>query len=322
MKSIAVLTSGGDAPGMNAAIRAVVRTAIHNGIKVFGVNRGYQGLIDADIFEMYSTSVSNIIQRGGTVLKTARSKDFKTPEGRQQAYDNLKRSGVEGLILIGGDGTFKGANEFFKEHALPAVGIPGTIDNDIAGTDYTLGFDTAVNTAVNAIDKIRDTAEAHDRIFIVEVMGRDAGYIALHSGIACGAEDILIPEKTAQIEEVLEGIDYDQRRKKLMRIIVVAEGDEFGAIPLQKRINRKFPDMEVRVAILGHIQRGGSPTYYDRVMASRMGYEAVNALLCGQTQVMIGVRNEKIVYTPFSEAVKEHAVLDTSLLEMAKVLSS
>lgn len=322
MKSIAVLTSGGDAPGMNAAIRAVVRTAIHHKIKVFGINRGYQGLVDGDVLEMQSTSVSNIIQRGGTILKTARSKAFKTKEGRQFAYDNLKNAGIEGLVLIGGDGTFRGACEFFKEHSLPAVGIPGTIDNDIAGTDYTIGFDTAVNTAVEAIDKIRDTAEAHDRIFIVEVMGRDAGYIALHSGIACGAEDILIPEKTAQIKDLLEGIDYDQRRKKLMRIIVVAEGDEFGAMPLQKLINQKFPDMEVRVAILGHIQRGGSPSYYDRVMASRMGYEAVNALLSGKTQMMIGVEDDEIRYTPFSDAVKSHAVMDTKMLQMAKVLSS
>ncbi len=323
MKSIAVLTSGGDAPGMNAAIRAVVRTGIYHQLRVYGINRGYQGLIEGDIFEMKSTAVSNIIQRGGTMLKTARSKEFTTAEGMQTAYQNLKKSKIDGLVLIGGDGTFRGANAFSEAYDFPAVGIPGTIDNDIAGSDYTIGFDTAVNTAVEAIDKIRDTAEAHDRIFIVEVMGRDAGYIALHSGIACGAEDILVPETTTDIHTVLEGIDFDNRRKKMVRIIVVAEGDDFGgAIDLQKYIASKRPDMETRVAILGHIQRGGSPTYYDRVIASRMGYEAVNALLRGQSQCMVGLVNESIVLTPFCNAIKEHAPIDPGMLEMAKILSS
>lgn len=323
MKKIALLTSGGDAPGMNAAIRAVVRTALYNGLEVFGIRRGYQGMIEGDIFRMETTSVSNIIQRGGTVLKTARSKEFLTREGREEAHRQLKQHDIDGLILIGGDGTFKGANVFFSEHSLPAVGIPGTIDNDIAGTDYTLGFDTAVNTAVEAIDKIRDTAEAHDRMFIVEVMGRDAGYIALNSGIACGAEDILVPEQTSDINVILERIGADTRRKKLVNIIVVAEGDDFGgADALRMKIMEHIPELDVRSTILGHIQRGGSPTYFDRVQASRMGYAAVNALISGKTQVMIGLENQEIIYTPFDHAIKQHAPLNMQMLEMAKILAS
>mgnify|MGYP003940285039 CR=1 FL=1 len=323
MHTIAVLTSGGDAPGMNAAIRAVVRTGLYHQLRVFGINRGYQGLIEGDIFEMGSTSVSNIIQRGGTILKTARSKEFTTEAGMSKAFENLKKHEIEGLVLIGGDGTFRGADAFTSAFPIQSVGIPGTIDNDIAGTDYTIGFDTAVNTAVEAIDKIRDTAEAHDRIFIVEVMGRDAGYIALHSGIACGAEDILVPETTTHIHEIVEGIDSDNQRKKMVRIIVVAEGDDFGgAIDLQQYLAAKRPDITTRVAILGHIQRGGTPTYYDRVIASRMGYEAVNALLRGQAQVMVGLVNETIVLTPFCDAVKGQNLIDRELLKMAKILSS
>ncbi|WP_118976292.1 6-phosphofructokinase [Taibaiella koreensis] len=323
MKKLALLTSGGDAPGMNAAIRAVARTALYNGLEIFGIRRGYQGMIDGDIFKMETTSVSNIIQRGGTILKTARSKEFLTLEGREKAYRQLKQHDIDGLVLIGGDGTFKGANVFFKEYSLPAVGIPGTIDNDIAGTDYTLGFDTAVNTAVEAIDKIRDTAEAHDRIFIVEVMGRDAGYIALNSGIACGAEDILVPEQASDINVILERIGNDKRRKKLVNIIVVAEGDDFGgADALRIKIMEHLPELDVRSTILGHIQRGGSPSYFDRVQASRMGYAAVNALVSGQTQVMVGLENQEIIYTSFDHAIKQHAPLDMKMLEMAKILAS
>lgn len=323
MKRIAVMTSGGDAPGMNAAIRAVVRTALYHNLQIYGIRRGYQGMIEGDIFEMDTTSVSNIIQRGGTILKTARSKDFTTVEGRKKAFQQLKKHEIEGLVLIGGDGTFKGANVFFKEHSLPAVGIPGTIDNDIAGTDYTLGFDTAVNTAVEAIDKIRDTAEAHDRMFVVEVMGRDAGYIALNSGIACGAEDILVPEKDTDFKAVLKRISNDKRRKKLVNIIVVAEGDDFGGADIVKqKIVEKFPNIDVRATILGHIQRGGSPSYFDRVQASRMGYAAINALIDGKTQVMIGLESQKIILTPFENAIKQHAPLDLEMLEMAKILSS
>lgn len=323
IKKIAVLTSGGDAPGMNAAIRAVVRTAIYNQLEVFGIRRGYMGLIEGDLYKMATTDVSNIIQRGGTMLKTARSKEFTTKAGRQKAFDQLKQYDIDGLVLIGGDGTFRGAHAFYQEHQVPTIGIPGTIDNDIAGTDYTIGFDTAVNTAVDAIDKIRDTAEAHDRLFIVEVMGRDAGYIALNSGIACGAEDILIPEETTDLNQIMERINFDNRRKKLVRIIVVAEGDDFGgAMLLQEKITDRFPDLEVRTAILGHIQRGGAPQFFDRVQASRMGYAAVNALLEGKSQMMVGLQNQQISLTPFSQAIKEHAPLNPELLEMAKVLSS
>jgi 6-phosphofructokinase 1 len=280
-------------------------------------------MIEGDIYKMETTSVSNIMQRGGTILKTARSKDFMELEGREKAYAQLKKNGIEGLILIGGDGTFKGANIFFGEHSMPAVGIPGTIDNDIAGTDCTIGFDTAVNTAVEAIDKIRDTAEAHDRMFIVEVMGRDAGYIALNSGIACGAEDILVPEQNTDIKAIIKRISNDKRRKKLVNIIVVAEGDDFGgADALRARIIEKLPNIDVRATILGHIQRGGSPSYFDRVQASRMGYAAVNALIEGKTQVMIGLENQEIIYTPFANAIKEHVPLDVQMLDMAKILAS
>ena len=316
------MTSGGDSPGMNAAIRAVVRTATYYGIEVYGIRRGYQGMIDGDIFRMQTTDVSNIIQRGGTILKTARSKEFMTEEGMQKAYDNLQQHGIEGLVLIGGDGTFKGAVAFFKKYTIPAVGMPGTIDKDLAGTDFTIGFDTAVNTAVEAIDKIRDTAEAHDRLFIVEVMGRDAGYIALHSGIACGAEDILLPETVTHIDEVLNRIDMDERRKKTVHILVVAEGDDFGgAKELHAKVQERFPMLDIRSAILGHIQRGGSPTCADRVLASRLGHAAVEALRDGKTQVMAGVINGEIAYTPFENAIKENAVISKDMVDMIRVLA-
>jgi len=319
---IGLLTSGGDSPGMNAAIRAIVRTAIYYGIEVYGIRRGYQGMVEGDIFKMETTDVSNIIQRGGTILKTARSKDFMTDEGMKTAYEQLQKFGIEALVLIGGDGTFRGAVEFFKRYTIPAVGLPGTIDKDLAGTDYTIGFDTAVNTAVEAIDKIRDTAEAHDRLFIVEVMGRDAGYIALNSGIACGAEDILIPELVTHIEEVLRRIDYDERRKKTVHILVVAEGDDFGgAEELLKLVKERFPKIDTRATVLGHIQRGGSPSYADRVLASRLGHAAVNALREGQTQVMAGQINGELVYTPFEKVVKENAKMSSDMIEMIRVLS-
>ena len=316
------MTSGGDSPGMNAAIRAVVRTGIYHGMEVFGIRRGYQGMIDGDIVRMSTTDVSNIIQRGGTILKTARSKEFMTTEGMDKAYAQLKLHGIEGLVLIGGDGTFRGAVSFFERHTIPAVGLPGTIDKDLAGTDFTIGFDTAVNTAVEAIDKIRDTAEAHDRLFIVELMGRDAGYIALHSGIACGAEDILIPETETDIEEVLNRIDADERRKKAVHIIVVAEGDDFGgAKEVHERVAQRFPKLDVRSCVLGHIQRGGSPTCSDRILASRLGHAAVNALRSGNTQVMLGVVNDQVVHTPFARVVKGNTPISDDLLEMIRVLS-
>ncbi|NDC42406.1 MAG: 6-phosphofructokinase, partial [Chitinophagia bacterium] len=275
ISNIGLLTSGGDSPGMNAAIRAVVRTAVFKGLRVFGIRHGYQGMIEGDILPMESKEVSNIIQRGGTILKTARSKAFMTEEGMASAYEQLQQRGIEALVLIGGDGTFRGANHFFERYSIPAIGLPGTIDKDLSGTDFTIGFDTAVNTAVDAIDKIRDTADAHERVFVVEVMGRDAGYIALNSGLACGAEDVLIPEEITGMETVLERIGADERRHKTVHIIVVAEGDELGGgQAVTAAIKERFPQLDVRTSILGHIQRGGSPTYADRILASRLGYAA------------------------------------------------
>ena len=323
IKNIGVLTSGGDSPGMNAAIRAVVRTGIYHGIDLYGIRRGYQGMIEGDIFKMQTTDVANIIQRGGTILKTARSKEFMTDEGMEKAYNQLQQHNIEALVLIGGDGTFRGAAHFFEKYTIPAVGIPGTIDKDLTGTDYTIGFDTAVNTATEAIDKIRDTAEAHDRLFVIEVKGRDAGYIAINSGIACGAEDILIPEQSTNIDEVLERIAYDERRKKTVHILVVAEHDDYGgANEVKNRITARFPALDVRACVLGHIQRGGSPSYADRVLASRLGFAAVNALREGYTQMMAGIVNGNVVLTPFKEIVK-HGGYDIKgdMLEMIRVLS-
>jgi 6-phosphofructokinase 1 len=323
MHKIALLTSGGDAPGMNAAIRAVVRTAVYHKMEVWGVRRGYQGLIEGDLFEMRAQDVSNIISRGGTILKTARSKAFQTVEGRAAAFKHLQDRQIEGMVLIGGDGTFRGANAFFKEYSIPAVGMPGTIDNDLAGTDFTIGFDTAVNTAVEAIDKIRDTAEAHDRLFIVEVMGRDAGYIALHSGLACGAEDILIPEIATDIDSVLRRIANDESRKKTVHVLVVSEGDDVqgGAAGLFDRIKKDFPKLDTRMSILGHIQRGGSPTCADRILASRLGYAAIGALRSGKTQVMAGIIKDEVVFTPFEDAVKQNASMSRDMLQMIRVLA-
>lgn len=322
ISKIGIMTSGGDSPGMNAAIRASVRTAVFHGMEVYGIRRGYQGMIEGDIFRMQTTDVSNIIQRGGTILKTARSKEFMTDAGMHKAYEQLQQHGIQALVMIGGDGTFRGAVKFFQKYTIPAIGMPGTIDKDLAGTDFTIGFDTAVNTAVDAIDKIRDTAEAHDRLFIIEVMGRDAGYIALNSGIACGAEDILIPETTTDIEEVLARIGHDENRKKTVHILVVAEGDDFGnAEAVHKKVQERFPDKDVRSTILGHIQRGGSPTYADRVLASRLGFAAVNALREGKTQMMAGIVNDKVVFTPFEEVVKKNTMISNDMLEMIRVLA-
>lgn len=322
INNIGVLTSGGDSPGMNAAIRAIVRTGIYHNMNVFGIRRGYQGMIEGDIIPMKTTDVSNIICRGGTILKTARSKEFMTDDGMRKAYEQLTRNNIEGLVLVGGDGTFRGANHFFEKYTIPAVGLPGTIDKDLVGTDYTIGFDTAVNTATEAIDKIKDTAEAHNRLFVVEVMGRDAGYIALYSGIASGAEDILIPETVTNIEEVLNRIDDDERRKKTVHIIVVAEGDDFGgAEKVQACIVQRFPNKDIRMCVLGHIQRGGSPSFADRILASRLGYAAVNALREGKTQVMAGLINGEVVFTPFTNVVKGAAPIANDLLDMIRVLS-
>jgi len=320
---IGVITSGGDAPGMNAAIRAVVRTGIYHGLEVFGIMRGYTGMIEDDIVPMHSRSVANIIQRGGTILKTARCKEFFEKEGRKLAFDNLKRHGIDGLVIIGGDGSFRGADIFSREHDIPCIGIPGTIDKDIAGTDFTIGFDTAVNTAVEAIDKIRDTADAHDRLFIIEVMGRDAGYIALHSGIATGAENILIPERKTDIEELVKSLLEKEKRKKLVNLVVVAEGEEFGgANEVAKVIKDRLPQAETRVAILGHIQRGGAPTCLDRLIASRMGYHAAESLIEGRHNVMIGIVNNKMYYTPLEKAVKAKQKISDDWLKIVKILAS
>lgn len=319
---IGVLTSGGDAPGMNAAIRAVVRTGIYNKLEVYGIKRGFQGMIDNDIFQMESTSVANIIQRGGTILKTARCKDFFTIEGRKKAYESLHEHGINGLVIIGGDGSFRGAQIFSHEYDIPCIGLPGTIDKDIAGTDFTIGFDTAVNTAVEAIDKVRDTADAHDRLFIIEVMGRDSGYIALHSGIATGAENILIPERKTDVEGVVNALIEKHGRKKLVNIIVVAEGEEFGAVELGKVITERIPDQEVRVTILGHIQRGGSPTCFDRLIASRMGYAAVECLLQGRFNVFVGILNNDMHYIPLDKAVKKKQKMSENWMKIVKILSS
>lgn len=319
---IGVLTSGGDAPGMNAAIRAVVRTGIYNNLEVYGIKRGFQGMIDNDILQMESKSVANIIQRGGTILKTARCKDFFTTEGRKKAYESLTEHGINGLVIIGGDGSFRGAQIFSHEFDIPCIGLPGTIDKDIAGTDFTIGFDTAVNTAVEAIDKVRDTADAHDRLFIIEVMGRDSGYIALHSGIATGAENILIPEQKTDVEGVINALIEKHGRKKLVNIIVVAEGEEFGAVELGKVITERIPDQEVRVTVLGHIQRGGSPTCFDRLIASRMGYAAVECLLEGRFNVFVGILNNEMHYIPLDKAVKKKQGMSEDWMKIVKILSS
>ncbi|MEI6946398.1 6-phosphofructokinase [Paraflavisolibacter sp. H34] len=320
---IAVLTSGGDSPGMNAAVRAVTRTALYHGLEVYGVMRGYQGLIEEDLFKMESRSVANIIQRGGTVLKTARCKEFYTPEGRKKAYDVLKARGIDGLVVIGGDGSFKGAMALSKEYDIPVIGLAGTIDKDIAGTDFTIGFDTAVNTAVEAIDKIRDTADAHDRLFIVEVMGRDAGYIALHSGIATGAISVLVPERKTDLDNIISELQEKERRKKLVNIIVVAEGDEFGgAETIAQVVRKRLPQMDTRVCILGHIQRGGSPSCLDRLIASRMGYHAVECLLEGRHNVFVGILNNRMNYIPLDEVGKKKGKISEDWMKIIKVLAS
>ena len=323
MTKIGVLTSGGDSPGMNAAIRAVVRTGIYHGLEVYGIMRGYQGLIEDDIIKMESRSVANIIQRGGTILKTARCQEFYDSKGRKKAFENLKRRDIDALVVIGGDGSFRGAVQFNKEFGIPCVGIAGTIDKDIHGTDFTIGFDTAVNTAVEAIDKIRDTMDSHDRIFIIEVMGRDAGYIALHSGIATGAENILIPERKSNIEDIIESLQEKERRQKLVNLIVVAEGDEFGgAVEIQRRLCEKLPKAEIRVCILGHIQRGGSPSCIDRLIASRMGYHAVESLIEGRHNVFVGILNNKLHYIPLENAVKNKGKISEEWMKIVKILAS
>jgi 6-phosphofructokinase 1 len=322
IKRIGVLTSGGDAPGMNAAIRAVVRTAVYNGIKITGIRQGYYGMIYKDFIEMDAASVSDIIQRGGTILKTARCDEFKTPEGRQTAYDNLREAGIDGVVVIGGDGSFTGARIFNEEHDIPFVGVPGTIDNDIYGTDYTIGYDTALNTVVQAVDKIRDTASAHNRMFFIEVMGAEAGFIALYGGLATGAEAILIPENAGQDRDLAKLIHQGNERVKSSNIIIVAEGDKGGGtLAIAEKAKNDFKGYEIRVSILGHLQRGGSPSAIDRVNASRLGHAAVEALLDDQKSVMVGIVNNEITLVSFRRAVKLHKDVNRNLIELARILS-
>ena len=322
IRTIGILTSGGDAPGMNAAIRAVTRTAIYNGYRVMGIKRGYYGLVYDEIEEFTSKSVSNIIQHGGTILKTARCKEFTTPEGRKRAYDNLLRAEIDALVVIGGDGTLTGARIFAEEYDIPIVGLPGTIDNDLGGTDRTIGYDTALNTIVEAVDKIRDTATSHERLFFVEVMGHMAGYLALNSAIASGAEAAIIPEMETEIDQLADLINRGFRKSKSSAIVLVAENPETGgAMGLAQRIKEEFEQYDARVTILGHLQRGGSPTAADRILASRMGAQAITALSEGQRNVMIGIKNGELVYVPFSKATTHTKTIDHEGVELVKMLS-
>lgn len=321
VKTIGVLTSGGDSPGMNAAIRAVVRASAQNDVSVYGIKHGYYGLINDEFIKMDTHSVSNIIQRGGTVLKSARSDEFYTESGRKKAADNLEKYGLDALIVIGGDGTFTGANKLSKEHNINVVGIPATIDNDIIGTDETIGYDSALNTALDAIDKIRDTADAHERMFLVEVMGRDTGFIALETSIASGAEIALLPEELTNIKEVKRQLHEMLKQQRRSSLVVVAEGDETGgAIKLAEKIKDDFAQYDMRVCILGHIQRGGSPTARDRVLASRLGAAAVKVLKEGHSEVMVGVVNNALKITPLRVAISKKKEIDHRLIDLAKVL--
>jgi 6-phosphofructokinase 1 len=321
IKKLAVLTSGGDAPGMNACLRAVVRTALYHNIDVIGFRHGYEGLLHDDHIQLTHKSVANIIQRGGTILKTSRSERFKTPDGLQKAAQTLSKNNIDALVVIGGDGTFAGAIALSKASNVPIVGCPGTIDNDLIGTDFTIGYDTAINTVIDAVDKIRDTAESHDRVFIVEVMGRDAGLIALRSGIGAGAEGILIPETKNDVKKLIEKLKTS-RKDKSSKIIIVAEGDESGgAYKVAEVLKQYFPQFDMRVSILGHMQRGGSPSCMERVNASMMGYNAVEALLQEKRGVMVGILNKHIAFTPFENAIKHTQTLNADMLKMMEILS-
>ncbi|UCS95620.1 6-phosphofructokinase [Echinicola marina] len=322
MKKIAVLTSGGDAPGMNACIRAVVRTGIYHGLEVYGIMYGYDGMIKGEINLMESHAVSNIVQRGGTILKSARSVDFRTKEGRQKAYEQLKKHGIEGLVAIGGDGTFTGAKVFYEEFGIPTIGCPGTIDNDIYGTDFTIGFDTAINTALEAIDKIRDTAAAHDRIFFIEVMGRDSGYIAVECGLGGGAEMVMVPETKTTLNEVVEKLTSS--KSKTSSVIVVAEGDEEGnAAEIMEKVKNTINDdsKDFKVTTLGHIQRGGNPTGKDRMLASRCGMAAVEGLINGKANCMAGIIHDEVVYTSFEDCITKNKPLNRDTLKLIEILS-
>lgn len=323
-RAIAVFTSGGDSPGMNAAIRATVRAGIYYGYKVYGIRRGFNGMIDGDIFEMKSGDVSNIIQRGGTILKSARSERFRTREGMEKAYENIKPLKIEGLVACGGDGTFRGCFEFNQLFPdVNCIGVPCTIDNDLFGTDFCIGYDTAINTALEAIDKIRDTADSHNRLFFIEVMGRDAGFIALRSGIGGGAEAILIPESRTTVDQLIIKLEKGWNRNKSSSIVIVAEGDEEGgAFEVARKVKEKFNHYDTRVSVIGHMQRGGNPTCMDRVLASRLGVSAVEALVAGKTNIMVGSVHNAIVYTPFDKATKHHQEVNVQLLSLAEILSS
>jgi len=324
IQNIAVMTSGGDAPGMNAAIRAVIRTAVFYKLDPYGIYRGYEGLIEGDIERFTARKVSNIINRGGTILKTARSKEFRTVEGRKKAYEQLKKNNIDALVIIGGDGSFTGAKIFAEEFDIPVIGIPGTIDNDIFGTDFTIGFDTASNTATEAIDKIRDTASSHNRLFFIEVMGRNAGFLALYSGIAGGAEEILIPEENIGIDKLVESLRRSKRAGKTSSIVVVAEGDQTGknVFELAKYVEENLKEYESRVVIVGHIQRGGCPTTFDRVLASRLGVKAVEALLDGQHNIMVGIKNNQVHYTPLTDAIQLQRTINQELLSISDILTT
>lgn len=323
INNIAVLTSGGDAPGMNAAIRAVVRTALFHGKRVFGAYRGYDGLIKGELVELNTKSVKNIISQGGTFLQSARSEEFRTPEGRAKAAEHLKKFNIDALVVIGGDGSFTGAHILNQEHNIKVIGVPGTIDNDLFGTDFTIGYDTATNTVIESVDKIRDTASSHNRLFLVEVMGRDAGYIAASAGLATGALKIILPEKEETYENLFGLLKESQSQKKTSNIIIVAEGNKLGSIfGISDAIKHKFPSMDVKVTILGHTQRGGSPSTNDRNLASIMGYHAVTGLLEGKTNQMVGMINQEVVFTPIKEAISKTTAFDFETLTIAKILAT
>lgn len=322
IKCIGILTSGGDAPGMNAAIRAVTRAAIYNGLQVKGIYRGYKGLVTDEITEFKSQNVSNIIQLGGTILKTARCQEFCTPEGRKLAYENMKKENIDALVIIGGDGSLTGARIFAQEFDVPCIGLPGTIDNDLFGTDTTIGYDTALNTILDAVDKIRDTATSHERLFFVEVMGRDAGFLALNGALASGAEAAIIPEFNTEVDQLEEFIKNGFRKSKNSSIVLVAESElTGGAMHYAERVKKEYPQYDVRVTILGHVQRGGSPTAHDRILASRLGAAAIDAIMEDQRNVMIGIENDEIVYVPFSKAIKNAKPIKKELMNVLRELS-
>lgn len=322
IKTIGVLTSGGDSPGMNAAIRAVVRAGIFYDKRVFGIYEGYQGLIENNIDELNARSVKNILHRGGTVLKSSRSEEFKTKEGRKKAFDNLEKHGIDALVLIGGNGTFTGGHIFWEEFEIPVIGVPGTIDNDLYGTDFTIGYDSATNTVMDCVDKIRDTAESHNRLFFVEVMGRDSGHIALRSALATGSLDVILPEESAPFEDLKNELRKAEKNRKTNKMVIVGEGNRLGdTLKIAEKVKQEFPHIESKVTILGHLQRGGSPTCFDRVMASQLGIAAVEALLNGKTDIMVGLENNKVTQTFLQKAINNKSNLDTELLRLSKILS-